>query len=135
MNYTHEQTELLQQLFRHKLVHAAQPKAVVKYNEKVVSWGYEHDNRAKHLLLADAPAGAKVRITPTWAVSCDQIFWLSIMDFARDVCESVEGTNGYFATLERTPDLQDCFGQVLNQWQHKFCSGRLVSPVWPWWIG
>ena len=114
MNYTQQQAELLQQLFRHKLVHAAQPRAVVKYSGKVVSWGYEHDNRAKHLLLEDLPTGRKVTITPTWGISCDQIFWLSILDFARDVCESVEWPGGYLSTLERTPDLQDHFERALT---------------------
>jgi hypothetical protein len=114
MNYTQQQAELLQQLFRHKLVHAAQPRAVVKYSGKIVSWGYEHDNWAKHLLIEDLPAGCKVTITPTWEISRDQIFWLSIMDFARDVCESVGGPNGYLSTLERTPDLQDRFEKALN---------------------
>ncbi len=114
MNYTQEQTELLQQLFRHKLVHAAQPKAIGRHNGKVVSWGYEHENRAKHLLLENAPAGTIIRITGTWEIPCDQIFWLSITDFVRDVCESVKGANGYLASLERTPDLQDRFEQALN---------------------
>ena len=114
MNYTQQQAKLLQQLFRHKLVHAAQPRAVVKHSGKVISWGYEHDNRAKHLLIEDLPAGRKVTITPTWEIPCDQIFWLSIMDFARDVCESVGGPNGYLSTLERAPDLQDRFEKALN---------------------
>ena len=48
MNYTIEQTSLLIDIFRHKLVHLAQPKFVYTDNQgKKITWIYYHDNSQK----------------------------------------------------------------------------------------
>lgn len=42
MNYSADQAELLQKLYRHKLVHLAQPKTAVAHSGKMVTWCHEH---------------------------------------------------------------------------------------------
>lgn len=49
MHYTDEQIKLLLAIFRHKIVHLAQPKSVSEYNGKKVAWRYWHDNAERHL--------------------------------------------------------------------------------------
>jgi hypothetical protein len=51
MNYTQEQTDLIINIFRHKLVHLAQPNPIMKHNTKITSWRYEHSNFPIHLAL------------------------------------------------------------------------------------
>ena len=51
MGYSEEQARLIQQLFRHKLVHLAQPKPWILDNDRLILWRYWHDNSDAHLKL------------------------------------------------------------------------------------
>ena len=41
-NYSSEQIDLLQGIFRHKLVHLAQPKVVLEDKGRYIAWKYEY---------------------------------------------------------------------------------------------
>ena len=51
MDYSQEQVELIQGIFRHKLVHLAQPGPLSLYKGKTVVWRYDHDFNPNHLIL------------------------------------------------------------------------------------
>jgi len=115
MNYTEEQSRILQSLFRHKIVHLAQPKAVFIDVQRSICWRYWHENPEKHLKLIKLPSGSKVSVTTTWEIPCDYEFNLSITHFVKDLATSVEGTSGYLAILRKEPELQKCFKTAIEQ--------------------
>lgn len=115
MNYTEEQCRFLQRLFRHKIVHLAQPMAVIEDNSRLICWHYWHENQEHHLKLVKLPEGSKIQITSSWELVCDYEFNMSILHLVRDILDSVEGPNGYLTSLEKTPDLQDRFEKSIEQ--------------------
>ena len=115
MHYTEEQARLLQSLFRHKIVHLAQPKAVVEDNSQQICWHYWHDSQEHHLKLDKLPAGTVVQITSSWQLECEYEFNVSITHLLKDIRESVEGCLGYLASLHTDPDLQDRFEKAVTQ--------------------
>lgn len=115
MNYTEEQSRLLQKLFRHKIVHLAQPKPVIEDNSRRICWRYWHESQEFHLKLEKLPQGSKVQITSSWEISCDYRFNISISHLVRDIRDSVESPNGYLASLQKIPDLQDRFEKAIAQ--------------------
>jgi len=115
MNYTEEQSRFLQSLFRHKIVHLAQPKAVIEDNSRLISWHYWHESQEHHLKLVKLPQGSKVQVISSWEISCDYEFNVSISHLVKDIWDSVESPNGYLASLQKTPDLQDRFEKAIAQ--------------------
>lgn len=101
MQYSDEQATLIMDIFRHKLVHLAQPKAVVQSKGgKNVSWRYYHDNRGKHLLLEDAEPGAKLVIKTGWEIKIDHVFNIGILQLVEDLEESIYRHGGYLDQVE-----------------------------------
>lgn len=116
MNYTKEQTDLLQNLFRHKIVHLAQPKAVIEYNARFICWRYWHNNQHQHLKLVKLPKKIKIQITPSWDISCDYEFNISILHLVEDIRLSIEKKrNGYLSSLQKETDLQNNFEVAIEQ--------------------
>jgi hypothetical protein len=115
MKYSEEQSRLLQGLFRHKIVHLAQPKAVIEDNSRLISWRYWHENQEYHLKLVNLPLGSKVQVTSSWGISCDYEFNISISHLVKDIWDSVESPNGYLASLQKIPDLQNRFEKAITQ--------------------
>jgi len=115
MNYTIEQSDLLIELFRHKLVHLAQPKPVIKYGDQNISWHEWHKNSTKHLVKDKLKDKTKIVVTSGLSLEAEHEFNVSIMDLVKDIKNSAVGPNGYLATLERTPDLQDRFERAISQ--------------------
>jgi hypothetical protein len=114
INYTAEQSGLLQKLFRHKLVHLAEPRVIIKKNSQVISWRYVHEHDPeKHLLLAEEPR--TIQITSIFFIKVSHVFNLSITDFANDIEYSIRKLEGYLHSLEKTPDLQDKFERAIGQ--------------------
>ena len=105
MKYPDEVAELMQKVFRHKLVHLAQPNPMTKYKGKQYLWWFCHEsNRNKHL-----------KIEPT-----DQKgeFWfrISLWDFVEDIEDSVFGSNGYMnLLLKNVGNSQDNFEKAYKK--------------------
>jgi hypothetical protein len=100
MGYTEDQTNLIFEIFRHKLVHLAQPKAVLSYKGKTICWQYEHDNTPLHLILQDLTPPQDYIIKTGWLVKIDQVFTLGISQFVQDIRDSVLRHGGYLDRLE-----------------------------------
>lgn len=105
MCYSDLQVELLQKIFRHKLVHSGQPKPIYKAEDgKLYFWRYIHNSRQDHL-----------NIEPLYQNNKRYQFTLSIYSFAEDISDSVFAPEGYLHKLKTTPDLQDKFRKVYNK--------------------
>lgn len=47
----HKKRQLIIKIFRHKMVHIAQPQHISLRNGKKVAWRYVHENTSDHLIL------------------------------------------------------------------------------------
>jgi hypothetical protein len=113
MEYTDEEVDLLQRLFRHKLVHLAQPAPVVAMDDgRHVSWRYRHEPDPRHLQISRLSPGVAVQ-APTWQVPADHEFCLSISMFADEIGASVP--QRYLPRLEGEAVLQDRFARAIGQ--------------------
>ncbi len=110
MHYNQDQVDALQQLFRHKLVHLATPKAVVEIDGKLTGWAYFHDDTRFHMKIYRLPEQREVLIRgPNWKIPYDHEFDISIRHFVEDIKNSVYGSGGYLESLRRRADLQQAF--------------------------
>jgi hypothetical protein len=65
MGYSKEETQLLQQVFRHKIVHLAQPKSVKINNNRNIAWILDNDYNRKHMVLEKlSPPQPVITLTP-----------------------------------------------------------------------
>lgn len=115
MSYTDEQARLFQSQFRHKLVHLAQPKAVIRDNGRNIAWKYWHESEGNHLTLVPLPAGTKAQVTASYVMPVSHQFNVSITHLAKDVHQSVGSSNGYLAQLKSDSNLMSSFEQAIRQ--------------------
>ena len=115
MNYTKDQSQILQKIFRHKIVHLAQPKAVIQDNSRLISWRYWHNDPACHLKLKRLPRGSDFSVTQYWKILVDYEFNISISHFMKDIRKSVVSPSGYLASLQTIPDYQKNFENAIVQ--------------------
>lgn len=110
MKYGLLEATLIQKVFRHKLVHLAQPTPLTRYEEKEYLWRWVHNNRRAHLTILDHEAKNR--------------FWfeISIWSLAEDIETSVVGTGGYLSRLNCESELQ---GKFLDAYEHIFGSIRV----------
>ncbi len=112
MGYTDEQVRLLQNIFRHKLVHFSEPKAVIEDDGRLVSWRIEHESSPWHLRVT--PQAMEFFISqPGWSVAASHEFVISIRDLVRDIRESVLGAGRYRDSLQADATLQRRFERAL----------------------
>jgi hypothetical protein len=115
MNYTPDEAKLLQGLFRHKLVHLAQPKAVFRHNGKVVTWRYWHDDAGKHRQLTNFSSPVVEAVTSGLSLTIEQEFSIGITQLVREVVESVRLAGGYLDKLKGNATLQAHFATAISQ--------------------
>ncbi|MGH9975259.1 MAG: hypothetical protein ACRD8Z_05410, partial [Nitrososphaeraceae archaeon] len=116
MNYTSEQASFLTEIFRHKLVHLAQPRAIILDGDgSRVSWQYFHDNSEKHLLVEKTEPVLKIQIKSDWEITINKIFNVGILQLIHDIKDSVEKHNGYLDKLENSDLVRDNFEKALAE--------------------
>jgi len=116
MGYTEQQSDLIIQIFRHKLVHLAQPKPVFLYNSKIVTWQYVHEHSSKHLLIENLPSDTKAYIKSDWPINIDQLFTIGIIQMMLDIRDSVLRHGGYLDQLEtNTGNILDNFEKAKEE--------------------
>lgn len=115
MNYSEKQSDLLIDIYRHKLVHLAQPRFVYHDDEgKKITWQYHHDDSQQHLIIEKINI-TELKLTSTWNIPINHVFHIGIMQFMRDIKDSVEKPQGYLHMLEITPELQDRLSKAIEQ--------------------
>lgn len=100
MGYTEDQSKLIVQIFRHKIIHLAQPQPIFLFKGKAVTWQYVHENAPIHLILQDLPGGSKIWIKSDWAVDVHQVFTIGITQLMEDIRDSVLRHGGYLDRLD-----------------------------------
>jgi hypothetical protein len=114
MRYTDEQANLLQKMFRHKLVHLAQPRPIIEDAGRMISWRYSHEPSDDHLAVKPV-APSIVEVVPGWTFPCDHEFVVSIAQLTIDIMESVRRDgDGYFSQLHSSPTLRGNFERALE---------------------
>lgn len=99
--YSDEHADLVQEIFRHKIVHLAQPRLVINKNGRSIGWRYEYPETLNHLKLECIGKSRQVtRILTPYAICYDHIFTISITQFMFDIVDSVlRDPDGYLAKL------------------------------------
>jgi hypothetical protein len=104
MKYPALHATLLQEHFRHKLIHLAQPVPHIAESGNSYHWGYVHDHSGLHLQILPRPG------SPT-----DFHFWISIMNLAEDIADSVHRADGYLDMLRGNHLLQTNFTKAYHE--------------------
>lgn len=121
MKYIPEQTELLMQIYRHKVAHLAIPNPLyIDRRGRRVTWHYWHKSEPMHLRLEQVPATSVMTIPPSWSIPYEYIFHLSITQFVNDIKKSLDdgSGNGYLVELQTKQDLQDTFKNAMCELYH-----------------
>ena len=105
MKYPQNISDLLQKVFRHKLVHLAQPNPATNYDNKRYLWYFCHEsNRDIHLKVD--PTGQKNEFR----------FRIGIWNFVEDIEDSIVGSNGYLVQLtNNVGNMQKNFVKVYKE--------------------
>jgi hypothetical protein len=115
MHYSVDQCDLLWGVFRHKIVHLAQPNPVKLFKGKKTTWGYWHDDAGHHLTLVPLdPALREIRASGL-LIEAEQRFEISIRHLGVDIVDSINAPGGYLHTLASDPDLQDKFTKAITE--------------------
>lgn len=116
MGYTEGQSALLQCIFRHKLVHLAEPLlSVIEYKSRRIAWQYNYYNMVNHLIFVPATTtNNNIQIAPNWNIEFDEIFEISILGLAEDVVKSVYKDGGYLQMLGKDNSLQAHFEEAVE---------------------
>ncbi len=116
MHYSEDQRSLLWDVFRHKIVHLAQPKAVQEFKGKKTTWGYWQDDGAHHLRLVPLVPPVHETLTSGLSLKAAQRFEISIRHLVADIIDSVHSPGGYLHTLASDPtDLQPKFTKAVTE--------------------
>jgi hypothetical protein len=115
--YTSEQTDLLQNIFRHKVTHLAQPKLVINHRNRLFAWRYEYPDILKHLKIEQRPRTQIRNILTPKPIYYDHIFTISITKLLSDIIDSViREPDGYMAKLKiNHKSLQIKFDDAIDQ--------------------
>lgn len=116
-NYTSEQIDLLQIIFRNKIAHLAQPKLVVKCNSKYVAWRYEYPEVTNHLKIQPRQRTHIKKILTPKPIYYDHLFTISITKLMYDIIDSVvRQPDGYLIKLQNNhKNLQLSFDKAVYQ--------------------
>ena len=87
ISYTADQANMIIDLFRHKLVHLAQPKSCISYNNKVIARQYVHYHTPNTVYYRKPDL--KIQIKPDWTITLDQIFTIRIMQLKHDIQDPI----------------------------------------------
>ena len=106
MRYQSEKVELLQEVFRHKIVHLAQPAPATEYRGKIYKWDIKHNTPEVHL-KEQSSSDKRGHL----------IFSVSIKSLLKDVLESVFGADGYLDKLKGSGILQANFLKAYTEFK------------------
>jgi len=119
MHYSDDHCTLLMNLFRHKIVHLAQPSTVIEFQGTSTAWGCWHDDATHHLKFAPLAPARAVSVTSGIQIEAKQRFEISIRHFVEDISTSVHSPGGYLHQLSTDADLQDNFTKAIEGVYHQ----------------
>jgi len=106
-------TNLLQDQFRHKLVHLAQPQ----YSNRSIGWQLDNLYLGDHMILKKLESRQEILTLTPITLEGDHVFIISIEKLVYDIEKSVRDTDtGYLSRLRRNQDnLQLKFDKAVQQ--------------------
>lgn len=114
MHYKSENIRLLQEIFRHKTVHLAQPKPAIYDKNRMIAWRYYHYRSSKHLVLQRISPISKLKIKTPYDIYCNYGFSISITRLKNDIKDSVfRKPDGYLEMLKGDHNLQMLFRRAM----------------------
>lgn len=114
LKYPLDKLQLLQKIYRHKLVHLSQPKPAMLVNNKIVAWKHDERDPSKHLTIDPTPG--TVDIYGKAKIQCDGLYIVSIWALKDDIKGSVlHSGDGYLARLSTDVHMQTKFTDAVNQ--------------------
>jgi hypothetical protein len=113
IGYPEFETNLLQDQFRHKLVHLAQPQ----YSNRSIGWQLDNLYLGDHMILKKLESRQEILTLTPITLEGDHVFIISIEKLVYDIEKSVRDTDtGYLARLRRNQDnLQLKFDKAVQQ--------------------
>ena len=115
MHYSADQCELLWGVFRHTIVHLAQPNPAKLFKSKKTTWRYWHDDGGHHLKLAPLIPPVHEARTSGLSFDAEQCLEISIRHLAVDIVDSVHAPGGYLHTLASDTELQEKFTKAVME--------------------
>src|SRR6188472_2702655 len=115
LNYPKEKAQLLQKMYRHKIIHLSQPKPAVLYDKQIIAWRHDESEPLKHLTI-DPTSGDFDLPGRLGRIHCDAQYIISIRALRDDIKNSVvRPKSGYLDDLRNNTDLQNKFVTAINQ--------------------
>jgi len=110
LNYPTNSSRIAVAIFRHKLMHTAEPRVItIKGKNERHYWGTDFNFNKKHLLPQ------KVNPDPNDPCYDHYEFWISIPQLISDIETGVFGPNGYFQDLIKDEDLQSKYKNCIEE--------------------
>src|SRR6266487_6143293 len=91
MRYPHYEASILQNQFRHKLVHLAQPRTIIfdNKNDRRIGWILDNGYHGKHLIVEILPSKQPVVTLTPFKMEVDHVFIVSVERLLKDIVKSV----------------------------------------------
>jgi hypothetical protein len=116
MHYSNEQVRLLQKIFRHKLVHLAQPLSVLEDNKRRIRWHYWHTGAPGHLDVVPLKRPEEIALTASWKIRVDHEFRLDVDRFKQEIVHAAAiNQDCYLNRLTGDPSLRAKFATAARQ--------------------
>lgn len=116
--YQQHQIDLLLKMYRHKIVHLAEPKSVLLYNGEFISWKEQDQYSDKHLQIS-RPAPPEIWIADIYdnvKIDIDGEFMISILQFKDEIKDSIgRSGDGYLERLRSDKEIRNNFVTAINQ--------------------
>ncbi|MFY9797327.1 MAG: hypothetical protein WAK17_24835 [Candidatus Nitrosopolaris sp.] len=116
MGYKDHIINLLQELFRHKLVHLSEPAYSFLYNGKRIAWIHDERPTAKHLDVQDLNKYYDIFGKRIWH---DRVFIIKVSQFKDDIVKSVtDSKNGLLTKIEIDKHMRENFKTAIREIFH-----------------
>jgi hypothetical protein len=118
MHYSSYEAGLLQQIFRHRMVHLAQPKTVIfdKINNRQIAWRMINTNSKNHLKFKKFSKPKSIITLTPYKMTCDCGLLISLTKLMNDIINSVyRKPDGYLESLRTNENLQSKFRTAIDQ--------------------
>ena len=113
MGYKDHLIILLQEVFRHKLVHLSEPAYGILYNGKRIAWKHDERPTAKHMDIQEDNKCYRIFGQKVWH---DKIFIIKISHFKDDIIRSVtDRQSGFLAKIEIDKQLRENFKKAIYE--------------------
>jgi hypothetical protein len=119
MGYPEYETNILQNQFRHKIVHLAQPQTLIYENKDnmLIGWILDNKYHGKHMTIEKFSLKQPVVTLIPSKMEADAVFVVSIERLLEDIIKSVNNSSdGYLERLRRDHNrLHQKFDDAINQ--------------------